>query len=45
MSIVSSWIYNTKNWVYVVLSRVKELKGLFIFIKLDQEKKYSVEPN
>ena len=26
--IVSSWMYSTRNWVYVVLSRVKELKGL-----------------
>ena len=38
-------MYSTRNWVYVVLSRVKELKGLFIFKKLDPEKNYSVDPN
>ena len=43
--IVSSWMYSTRNWVYVVLSRVKELKGLFILKKLDPEKNYSVDPN
>ena len=33
------------NWIYVVLSRVRSLKGLFICEKLDYEKDFSVEPN
>ena len=38
-------MYNTRNWAYVVLSRVQELKRLFILKKLDPEKNYSVDPN
>lgn len=33
--VISSWDYK-KNWVYVALSRVKQLKGLFLRLPLDQ---------
>ena len=32
---VHSWEYGTANWIYVVLSRMRILKGLFICEKLD----------
>ena len=38
-------MYNTRNRIYVILSRVKKLTGLLYFKKLDPEKKYSVDPN
>ena len=37
---VHAWSY-TKNWVYVVLSRVRTLKGLFLREKLDSSKDFS----
>ena len=36
--IVVSWFYKVKNWVYVVLSRVRKLSGLFLFKALDFNK-------
>ena len=36
---VYSWEYGTVNWIYVVLSRMRSLKGLFICGKLDYTKK------
>ena len=36
--IVVSWFYKVKNWVYVVLSRVRKLSGLFLFKSLDFNK-------
>ena len=42
---VHSWEYGTANWIYVVLSRMRILKGLFICEKLDYTKKsFSVGP-
>ena len=38
--IVVSWFYTVKNWVYVVLSRVRKLSGLFLFKPLDFNKHY-----
>ena len=38
--IVVSWFYTVKNWVYVVLSRVRKLSGLFLFKPLDFNKYY-----
>ena len=43
--VVRSWEYGVPNWIYVVLSRVRSLKGLFICEKLDYTKDFSVEPN
>ena len=43
--VVRSWEYGIPNWIYVVLSRVRSLKGLFICEKLDYTKDFSVEPN
>ena len=37
--VVRSWEYGIPNWIYVVLSRVRSLKGLFICEKLDYTKK------
>ena len=36
--IIVSWFYGSKNWVYVVLSRVRKLSGLYLFKPLDFEK-------
>ena len=36
--IIVSWFYKVKNWVYVVLSRVRKLSGLFLFKSLDFNK-------
>ena len=33
--IVVNWLYGVKNWVYVVLSRVRTLSGLYLFKPLD----------
>ena len=41
---VPSWNY-TVNWPYVVMSRVKTLKGLFLGRPLDAKKDYSVPPS
>ena len=40
--IVNNWDYRCANWVYVVLSRVRTRKGLFIMRPLDTEKDFSV---
>ena len=37
--VVSDWCYKT-NWVYVVLSRVRKLSGLFLQKPLDPQKYY-----
>ena len=42
--VVRSWNYRTPNWVYVVLSRVRSFKGLFICEKLNEEKTFVVDP-
>ena len=41
--LVSAWNYQ-KNWPYVVLSRVKTLKGLFLRTKLDPKHDFSHDP-
>lgn len=35
MLIVNSWSYRFKNWIYVVLSRVRTLSGLYLCAPLD----------
>jgi len=40
---VGSWSYTFKNWVYVVLSRVTTLSGLFLTKPLDQNKEFSID--
>jgi len=35
--IVTSWNYAVPNWVYIVLSRVKTLRGLFLLNKLNDD--------
>ena len=42
--IIVSWFYGAKNWVYVVLSRVRTLRGLYLFKPLDYDK-YFKEDN
>ena len=42
--IVVNWFYGVKNWVYVVLSRVRTLSGLYLFKPLDP-KKYHKQDN
>ena len=42
--IVNSFNYGKKNWVYVVLSRIKELNGLILRQKLDNTKDFSCDP-
>ena len=41
---VCNWNY-TSNWVYVVLSRVKQRKGLFLRTKLDSNTTRYAKPN
>ena len=41
--IVNSWNYTFTNWVYVVLSRVHTLAGLFLCKKLDENRSFSVD--
>ena len=43
--VVRSWEYGIVNWIYVVLSRVRSLKGLFICQKLDYTKDFAVDSN
>ena len=38
--IVQSWNYSFENWVYVVLSRVQTLSGLYLCQKLDTTKSF-----
>lgn len=40
--IVASWNFSVPNWIYVVLSRVRTLKGLFLTEKLDESKPFPV---
>ncbi|KAL7491429.1 hypothetical protein ACHAWT_000795 [Skeletonema menzelii] len=40
--IVNSWDYRCANWVYVVLSRVRTRKGLFLVRPLDLDKDFNV---
>ena len=42
-TVVRSWNYKTPNWIYVVLSRVRILTGLFIYQKLSVTKKCNVD--
>ena len=43
--VVRSWYYGIVNWIYVVLSRVRSLKGLFICQKFDYTKDIAVDSN
>ena len=43
--VIRSWEYGIVNWIYVVLSRVRSLKGLFICQKLDHTKEFTVDSN
>ena len=40
--IVATWNYSYAHWIYVVLSRVRTLKGLFLCQKLDETKPFPV---
>ena len=40
--VVNSWAYKFENWVYVVLSRVRTRRGLFLNAELDRNKKFKV---
>jgi len=40
--IVNSWSYGFANWIYVVLSRVRTLKGLFLCKPLDLHRPFQV---
>ena len=40
--IVNNWDYKFANWVYVVLSRVRTCKGLFLMRPLDMKREISV---
>ena len=43
---LTSWNYSLPNWIYVVLSRVKTLNGLFLVNKLkDELTKYQISDN
>ena len=42
--IIAEWARRTKNWIYVVLSRVKTLKGLFLMTKLPTEVETAPDP-
>ena len=39
--VVNSWGYRCAHWVYVVLSRVRELNNLVLNVKLDPNRDYS----
>lgn len=43
--IVNNWNYKCTNWVYVVLSRVRTRKGLFLSRPLDLTREFSVPDN
>ena len=38
--VINSWNYSCPNWVYVVLSRVRKLKGLVLNVLLDETLDY-----
>lgn len=40
--IVNSWEYNTPNWIYVVLSRVRTLNRLYLINSLSLNKPFKV---
>ena len=40
---VGSWSYTFKNWVYVVLSRVTKLSGLYLSKPFDATKEFPVD--
>eukprot|EP00984_Skeletonema_dohrnii_P023782 scaffold12869_cov77-Skeletonema_dohrnii-CCMP3373.AAC.1 len=40
--IVNDWNYRCVNWVYVVLSRVRMLAGLYLMKPLDLERSFNV---
>ena len=40
---MSSWWYSTRNWVYVVLSRMQILNALYLLKSLDRNQDYSVD--
>ena len=40
---ISAWYYG-KNWPYVVMSRVKQLSGLFLRTAIDPEHDFSLDP-
>ena len=40
--IIGSWNYTFENWIYVVLSRERTLKGLFLCEKMDLTKPFRV---
>ena len=40
--IVNDWNYRCVNWVYVVLSRVRTLAGLYLMKPLDLERSFNV---
>ncbi|KAL7525299.1 hypothetical protein ACHAXR_000943 [Thalassiosira sp. AJA248-18] len=40
--IVNSWSYGFKNWIYVVLSRVRTLSGLYLCTPLDLNRQFQV---
>ena len=40
---VGSWSYSFQNWIYVVLSRVQALKGLFLCEPLSMDKTFKVD--
>lgn len=42
--IVCSWNYSFDNWIYVVLSRVRTLSGLYLCERLDENKDFPVDP-
>ena len=42
--VVRSWSYTFPNWVYVALSRVRTFEGVFICEKIDESKKFHVDP-
>ena len=42
--VVRSWSYTFPNWVYVALSRVRTFEGLFICEKVDETKRFDVDP-
>ena len=41
--IVHSWNYSCANWIYVVLSRVRTLSGLFLCEKLNENKTFTCD--
>ena len=42
--VINNWNYRKANWVYVVLSRVKKLRGIVLNKKLDKIQKFTCDP-